>query len=89
MWKTRSSSPERTPPTPPEPGTSSRRRGTTPHRCTSTWSKIAAYLRGIGDDIAPVPRDVVLADHVLRVVDELEQADVPPPVPRSFGLTAA
>lgn len=54
-----------------------------------SWSKIAAYLRGIGDGIAPVARDMVLADHILRVVDELEDADVPRPVLRSLGLTAA
>ncbi|WP_436990376.1 hypothetical protein [Streptomyces sp. enrichment culture] len=54
-----------------------------------SWSKVAAYLRGIGDDIGPVDRGVVLADHVLRVVEEAEQAGVPPPVPRSLGLTAA
>ncbi|MEU2181443.1 hypothetical protein [Streptomyces thermolilacinus] len=54
-----------------------------------SWSKIAAYLRGIGDDIGPVDRDVVLADHILRVVEEVERAQVPPPVLRSLGLTAA
>ncbi|MCP9958963.1 hypothetical protein [Streptomyces sudanensis] len=54
-----------------------------------SWSKIAACLRSIGDDVAPVSRDVVLADHILRVVDEVERADVPPPVLRSLGLTAA
>ncbi|KAF0650250.1 MULTISPECIES: hypothetical protein [Streptomyces] len=54
-----------------------------------SWAKIASYLRGIGDDIPPVSRDVVLADHILGVVDEVERADVPAPVLRSFGLAAA
>lgn len=54
-----------------------------------SWSKIAAYLRKLGDDIPPAPRDLILADHILRVVDELEQADVPQPVLRSLGLSAA
>ncbi|MFF4404471.1 hypothetical protein ACFY2W_12895 [Streptomyces sp. NPDC001262] len=54
-----------------------------------SWAKIADFLRGLGDDVPPVPRDLILADHALRLADELEQVDVPPGVLRSLGVHAA
>ncbi|MDL2081978.1 hypothetical protein QNN03_36690 [Streptomyces sp. GXMU-J15] len=56
-----------------------------------SWPRIAEFLRGLGDDIAPVPRDLVIADRALRLVDEVESAGqtVPMTVWRAFGLCTA
>lgn len=56
-----------------------------------SWPKIADFLRSLGDDIDPVPRDLVIADRVLRLVDEIESTGftVSAPVWRALGLHAA
>ncbi|QHC20535.1 hypothetical protein [Streptomyces sp. GS7] len=54
-----------------------------------SWRKIAEFLRGIGDGIPPVSHDLIVADHALRLADDLEGTDIPPGTLRSLGLPAA
>jgi hypothetical protein len=53
-----------------------------------SWSRVAEFLRGLGDDVAPVPRELVIADRALRLVDEMEVAGSPvsASVLEAFGL---
>jgi hypothetical protein len=56
-----------------------------------SWPRIAEFLRGLGDDIAPASQDLVIADRALRLVDEVETAgfSVPASIWRAFGLCTA
>ncbi|MFR9800451.1 hypothetical protein ACL02U_31810 [Streptomyces sp. MS06] len=56
-----------------------------------SWPRIANFLRGLGDEIAPVSQDLVIADRALRLVDEVENAGcaVSASVWRAFGLCTA
>ncbi|WP_411121413.1 hypothetical protein [Streptomyces sp. x-19] len=51
-----------------------------------SWRRIAGFLRGLGDDIPSVSHDLVVADHALRLADDLEGLDVAPGTLRSLGL---
>ncbi|WP_274917973.1 hypothetical protein [Streptomyces sp. WZ-12] len=51
-----------------------------------SWRKIAAYLARAGVAVPETPRDLVIADHALRLADALEGADVSPGTLRSLGL---
>ncbi|MFI1201653.1 hypothetical protein ACH4VR_19740 [Streptomyces sp. NPDC020883] len=53
-----------------------------------SWRKIAEFLRSIGDTVAEPPRDLVIADQVLRLAHELEGVEVPPGTLRALGLPA-
>ncbi|MEU5030253.1 hypothetical protein [Streptomyces milbemycinicus] len=53
-----------------------------------SWPKIVDFLRALGDEIDQVPRDSLITDKALRLVDEIENADysVPASVWKSLGL---
>ncbi|MET7681410.1 hypothetical protein [Streptomyces sp. NPDC005423] len=53
-----------------------------------SWWRIAGFLRDIGDDIPEAPRDLIIADHALRLADELEGVPVAPGTLRSLGVVA-
>ncbi|MBV9026524.1 MAG: hypothetical protein JO362_22635 [Streptomycetaceae bacterium] len=54
-----------------------------------SWAEVAAYLRQLGDDIDPVPRDLVIADHLVRTAAELRGTPVPRDVLQALGLANA
>ncbi|MEU9120591.1 hypothetical protein AB0C96_12140 [Streptomyces sp. NPDC048506] len=54
-----------------------------------SWHKIAEFLRSAGDTVPETPRDLVIADQVLRLAHELEGFDVAPGTLRALGLPAA
>ncbi|WP_340560085.1 hypothetical protein [Streptomyces sp. GSL17-111] len=50
------------------------------------WDQIAAFLRATGDPVPDVPKDLVIAERTLRLVDALEGANVAPGTLRALGL---
>ncbi|WP_059006245.1 hypothetical protein [Streptomyces specialis] len=51
-----------------------------------SWTKLAAWLRALGDDVPDTDHDLQLADRALRVAHELDTAGVPDSVRRGLGL---
>ncbi|MEV8346546.1 hypothetical protein [Streptomyces niveus] len=51
-----------------------------------SWRKIAEFLRSIGDTVPETPRELAVADQVLRLAHELESLDVAPGTLRALGL---
>ncbi|GAA4012546.1 hypothetical protein GCM10022247_38950 [Allokutzneria multivorans] len=51
-----------------------------------SWLHIADYLRRLGDDVPHTPRELVIADRTLRLVEDLRGTDVQPGVLRALGL---
>lgn len=53
-----------------------------------SWNSIAKFLRSLGDEIQPFSHELVVADHALRLVEDLRGVDIAPGVLRSLGLPA-
>ncbi len=51
-----------------------------------SWLHIADYLRRLGDDVPHTPRELVIADRALRLVEDLRGTDVQPGALRALGL---
>ncbi|MFI6695221.1 hypothetical protein ACIBLA_26415 [Streptomyces sp. NPDC050433] len=57
-------------------------------RSASTASS-AEFLRSLGDTVPETPRELGVADQVLRLAHELESLEVPPGTLRALGLPTA
>ncbi|MFD5894096.1 MULTISPECIES: hypothetical protein [unclassified Streptomyces] len=54
-----------------------------------SWREIAEFLRSIGDAVPETPRELAVADQVLRLAHELESLEVSPGILRALGLPTA
>ncbi|WP_405819990.1 hypothetical protein OG705_11060 [Streptomyces sp. NBC_00838] len=54
-----------------------------------SWREIADFLRSIGDTVPETPRELAVADQVLRLAHELESLEVTPGTLRALGLPTA
>lgn len=54
-----------------------------------SWREIAEHLRGLGDTIPETPRELAVADAVLRLAEALDGFDVDAGTLRALGLPTA